>query len=82
MNDTAQVLEYTGPERRRAPHISDEQLEEIAERAADRAVKKLTDDAYKTIGKSVLDKLFWIVGVLAAAAYFWVQAKGLPGGKP
>lgn len=67
--------EYTGPERRKEPHLTDEQMDAIAEKAAERAVKKLTDSAYKAIGKSVLEKLFYIVGVLAAAAYFWLEQK-------
>lgn len=61
--------EYKGPERRRSPHLTDELIEEIAERAAARAVEKLTDHAYRAVGKSVVEKLFWIVGVLCAGGY-------------
>lgn len=68
---------YDGPERRSEPHISESQIEEIAERAAQRAMAKLTDEAYRTIGKGVLNKLFYIVGVLVTAAYFWATSKGL-----
>lgn len=68
---------YVGPERRRAQHITDELIEEIAERAAARAVEKLTDHAYRAVGKSVVEKLFWIVGVLCAGGYLWAQGKGL-----
>lgn len=69
--------QYAGPERRRAQHITDELIEEIAERAAARAVEKLTDHAYRAVGKSVVEKLFWIVGVLCAGGYLWAQGKGL-----
>lgn len=57
--------------------LTDEQIEQIAERAADRAVEKLTNEAYKSIGKNVVQKFLWIVGVCAAALYFWLQQKGL-----
>ena len=68
-------MEYNGPERRKEVQLSDEQIDVIAEKAAEKAVKKLTEDAYKAIGKSVLEKLFYIVGVLATAAYFWLEHK-------
>lgn len=68
--------DYTGPERRKEIHLSDEQINTIAEKAANSAVQKLTDTAYKAIGKSVLEKLFYIVGVVFAAVYFGIQVKG------
>lgn len=73
---TRRQNDYAGPERRREIHFSDEQIESIAERAAERAMKKLTDDAYRSIGQGVVSKLFWVVGVLATATYFWAQGKG------
>jgi len=57
--------------------LTDAQIEEIAERAANRAIEKLTTEAYKSIGKSVVQKFVWIVGVCAVALYFWLQQKGL-----
>ena len=67
---------YSGEERRMAPQISDDQMEQIADKAAEKAVRKLTDEAYRSIGKSVTEKFFYIVGVLALAGYFWAQSKG------
>jgi hypothetical protein len=69
--------EYCGIERRREVHFTDEQIEQIAEKAASKAMSKLTDEAYRAIGKGVTERLFWIVGVLAVAGYFWAQQKGL-----
>lgn len=57
--------------------LNDEQIDEIAERAADLAVKKLTENAYKAVGKSIIEKLFWIVGVLTVAVYLWAKEKGI-----
>jgi hypothetical protein len=59
---------YEGQERRNAAHLTDEQIELIAERAAERALEKV----YSSIGKSVVNKVLWLVGAaaLAAVAYF------------
>lgn len=67
---------YTGPERRKTPLLTEDQIEHIAERAAEKAVKQLTDTAYREIGRTVVQKLFYAVGVMAAAAYLYAQSKG------
>lgn len=58
---------YEGPERRRAPVLTDEQIEHIAQKAAELAVQKMTTEIYASVGKSILHKLFWGIGVVAAA---------------
>lgn len=60
-----------------AAPLTEEQIEEIAERAAERAMKKLTDHMYKEVGKGVVNKLFWIVGVISVGLYLWLKQKGL-----
>lgn len=67
---------YEGPERRREVHISEAQIDAIAEKAATRAVQKMTDDALKAVGKTVLEKFFTIVGLLTVAALGWAVSKG------
>jgi hypothetical protein len=57
--------------------LTEEQIEEIAERAAERAMRKLTDQMYKQVGKSVISKLFWIVGVISVGLYMWLKQKGV-----
>lgn len=57
--------------------LTEEQIEEIAERAAERAMQKLTDHMYKQVGKSVVSKLFWIVGVISVGLYLWLKQKGI-----
>lgn len=66
---------YEGPERRKEVHLSDEQIDVIAEKAAERAVQKMTDDAYKAIGKTVIEKLLACIGVCFLALYFWLEHK-------
>lgn len=51
--------------------------EKAAERAAERAIEKLTDHLYREVGKSVVEKLFYLIGVCAVALYLWLQHKGV-----
>jgi hypothetical protein len=57
--------------------LTDQQIDKIAEKAADRAVAKITDQVYREVGKGVVSKVFWIVGALAVAAFIWAKSKGL-----
>ncbi len=57
--------------------LTDAQIEKIAEKAADKAVSKLTDRVYRDVGKNVVQKFIWLVGVVSVALFFWLQSKGL-----
>lgn len=61
---------------RRAPVLSEEQVEQIAERAAAKAMTKLTGHVYQEIGKGVVSKAMWILGALATGLYLWAVSKG------
>lgn len=69
--------EYAGPERRSKAHLTDDQIEDIAEKAAEKAIEKLTGDVYKAVGKSVVSKFLWIVGALSVSAYLYGKKIGL-----
>lgn len=69
--------EYAGPERRSRLHITDEQIEDIAEKAAEKAIEKLTGDVYKAVGKSVVSKFLWIVGASAVGVWIWAKKAGI-----
>lgn len=58
------------------PKLTEDQIEEIADRAARRAVESLTDHVYREIGKGVISKLYTVVGVCAAAVVIWATSKG------
>ena len=60
-------------ERRKFTPLHDDQINEIAERAASKAIEKLTDQVYKGVGKSVVSKLFYVVGIAALGVYFWFE---------
>lgn len=57
--------------------LTEEQIEAIAEKAAEKAVAKITTDFYTTVGKSVVTKFFTVVGIISVAFFFWAQSKGL-----
>lgn len=63
-------------ERRKTPVLTEEQIEEIAERAAERAVAKMTDHMYREIGKTVFQKFVWILGVVAVGLSLYAANKG------
>lgn len=57
--------------------LSDEQIELIAEKAAQKAVAKLTEEFYKQVGKSVVDKFLIVLGAATLAGIIWFrQIKG------
>lgn len=68
---------YEGPERRAQAHLSEDQIETIAEKAAEKAIEKLTGDVYKAVGKSIVSKFLWIVGASAVGVWIWARKNGL-----
>lgn len=60
-----------------APNLSEEQIEMIAEKAAAKAIEKLTSHVYQEVGKSVASKLFYIVGACALGVWLWLKSKGI-----
>ncbi len=63
------MSEYKGAERRKFAGLTEEEVEHIADKAADRALEKV----YTEVGKSVLKKLAWIVGVVIVSALVWLS---------
>lgn len=61
---------------RRRVVLSESQVNQIAEKAADLAVKKVTDEAFKQVGKRVIEKFLWIVGVAAVALFVYLTKTG------
>jgi hypothetical protein len=56
--------------------LSDAQMEAIAEKAAQKAIEKLTSHVYQQVGRSVVSKLLYLVGACTLGVYFWLQTKG------
>lgn len=68
---------YEGEEKRHSVQLTDEQIGEIAERAAEVALNKV----YTEVGKNVLKKLAWLTGVAVLGLAMWLAGHGaLPKG--
>ena len=52
--------------------LTDEQIEAIAERAAEVAFEKI----YQEVGKSVLTKLAWMAGAAVVGLFIWLGGHG------
>lgn len=74
--DSCDMAGYTGPERRQCPYLDEAAIEEIATRAAELAVEKMTQSAYQAVGRSVVEKFIWIVGLCTTGAMVWAVGKG------
>ena len=57
--------------------LNDSELEKIAELAAEKAIKKLTNHVYQEVGKSVISKFVYVVGVCSVGLYLWLKSKGV-----
>jgi len=55
--------------------LSDEQIEKITNRAADKAVAKITANFYMEVGKGFVNKMFFIVGVIVVSLLAWWYGK-------
>jgi hypothetical protein len=57
--------------------LTDDQIEQIAERAAEVAFRKI----YEEVGKNVLKKLAWLTGAAVLGLAFWLAGNNsLPKG--
>jgi hypothetical protein len=63
---------YDGPDRRTAYPLTPEQLEQIAERAAEKALERV----YTEIGKSVVNKILWVLGAAGLALFAYLKGAG------
>lgn len=63
---------YDGNDRRRSITLDEEDVDQFIDRAVNRAV----DRFYAEVGKSVLKKLAWMIGIAIVAGYFGAKHKG------
>lgn len=57
---------------RRKGRFTDDEIEEIANAAAERVLEKV----YSEVGKSVLKKLSWLAGAAVVGIATWLTSKG------
>jgi hypothetical protein len=58
------------------PFLTEKDIDDIAEKAAEKAIEKLTSHVYQEVGKSVVSKFVYIVGALTLGLYLWMKSKG------
>jgi hypothetical protein len=71
------VAGNSAEERRKTVLISDEQMTEIAEMAAAKAIEKMTTDFYKSVGQTVVSRGLIMLGALSFAGYLWAKKQGI-----
>jgi hypothetical protein len=57
--------------------LSVEQIESIAEAAAEKAVVIARQNFYRDVGESVVNKWFIIIGMMTVGFYTWLRSKGI-----
>lgn len=64
--------QYEGPDRRTSITLSEDEVDDFIDRAIERAV----DRFYAEVGKSVLKKFAWFLGVTVVGLYITAKHKG------
>jgi hypothetical protein len=54
-------------------NLSEAEMDAIAERAADRAIRKM----YENIGKSVAQKMYWAIGIVVVGMVMLLAGNGM-----
>lgn len=65
-------MTWDGLDRRERVQLTPEQIEEIAKKAVEIALKEI----YANVGKSVLTKLAWLAGVIVISLLLWLGGHG------
>lgn len=66
-------MSYVGPERRAAHALTDDEMDAIAEKAAVKALEKV----YAEVGRNIVRKIIWGIGVATVAVLMWMGSKGI-----
>lgn len=57
--------------------LTNEQIEEIAERAAQKAVRIARDNFYKDVGRAAISKWLIAIGIFTVGFYAFLRNKGV-----
>jgi len=56
--------------------IPEDLIEDIAERASEKAIIKMEERLYQTVGRTFVDKLLKFIGIVLIAAALYLHNKG------
>lgn len=57
--------------------LTEDDIEIIAEKAAEKAIQKMTDHVYQQIGKGVVNKFLLLIGAAVIGVTTWLHTKGI-----
>lgn len=57
--------------------LTDDQIEEIAERAAKKAIVFARDEFYQDVGQTIVSKFKWLVGAIVVGVFVWLAQHGV-----
>lgn len=67
------VMGFLGFGRRQ---LTEDDIDEIAEKAAERAIQKMTAHVYQEVGRSLISRFLWLVGAVFIGFAAWLHTKG------
>lgn len=56
--------------------LTEDDIDEIAEKAAEKAVQKMTAHVYQQVGKGLVSRFLWLVGAVFIGLAAWLHTKG------
>jgi hypothetical protein len=73
MNRREAIMGFLGIGRRQ---LTEDDIDEIAEKAAEKAVQKMTAHVYQQVGKGLVSRFLWLVGAVFIGLAAWLHTKG------
>lgn len=59
------------------PHLSKKDMNRITEETAKKTIEMLEDKIYLRIGRGVVRKFLWLVGLATVSVVAWLHSKGI-----
>lgn len=56
--------------------LTEDDIDEIAEKAAEKAVIKMTEHVYQQVGRGLVSRFLWLVGAVFVGLAAWLHTKG------
>lgn len=60
-----------------ATQLTEDEIDLIAEKAAEKAIAKMTGMMYEEVGRTIITKFFFIIGLLGVGVFIGLKASGI-----
>ena len=57
--------------------LTEQQLEQVAEKAAIKAVELFRNQFYRGVGAAVVGRALWLIGAMTLAVALWLSSRGV-----